>query len=961
MSQALETGSASDELATRSDGRDPAPAEPLEQHPFRIGRFTILRRLGRGGMGVVYAAYDDRLDRKIALKLVYSSPQDGSLGQTRLLREAQALARLSHPNVVQIYEVGEHDRQVFLAMEFVSGVTLRSWTRAEARTWRAVLAVYLQAGRGLAAAHTAGLVHRDFKPDNAVLADDGRVRVLDFGLARALLDESDDAPAASHSLAAIDSQDLTQPLTAVGTLLGTPAYMSPEQLLRHPTDARSDQYSFCVALWEALYAARPFDGRTIGELKQRVFAGPPRLPRSSVPGHLGRVLLRGLAVHPDRRYPDMDALLRDLADDPAQRGRRRLTIAAAALGPAGAGAGGYALTTHRTPTLAACDAQAALAGVWDPEARAALEARFTAADLPYAARAFAATAAALDAYALQLQQLFTSACEARQRGLRTTHALELQATCAERRRGALAALVGVLREADATAVERASQAAARLPAIDRCSDFAALSSEAEHTQARDPAIASRVEVQQERLALTRAELEAGHYARGLELAVAVVAEAERLADDPLLAEALIALSAAQLAMGDYPATAAALHRSFTIAEAAGQDTLAADAAVRLVHLHGERERDLVRAETWAELAEAKLRRTGDDGVQRPRLLLYLAQTYATVGRLQDAQPRLDQVMALAEQRRGRDPHFYLLALNARATLEVDKGALETAEPLLRRSLALREAAVGPAHPSVAVVRHNLARLLYERRDFTRAIAEFRRALEIRERSLGPEHSATVQTLNGLGASLADGGDDEAGIETFRRVLAIVVRRRGDDHLDLFPPLNNLGQAAINAGDFATAEHFLARARALLERHGQDQSPDQALVLYNLGALRHEAGDPAQAVALLERSLALREQLFGPEHHEVGDSLALLAEAELAAARFDSATAHAERAITVLRKRPSGILELGRARLVLAKLRWRDPKTRGEALTLARDAAKDLASQPQDSGPLRDARLWLATH
>ncbi|HEY0135850.1 MAG TPA: serine/threonine-protein kinase, partial [Nannocystis sp.] len=316
MSQALETGGASDELATRhEDGHEPAPE--LEQQPFRIGRFTILRRLGRGGMGVVYAAYDDRLDRKIALKLVYASPQDGSLGQTRLLREAQALARLSHPNVVQIYEVGEHDRQVFLAMEFVSGVTLRGWSRAGAHGWREILAVYLQAGRGLAAAHAAGLVHRDFKPDNAVLADDGRVRVLDFGLARALLDESDDSPAHSNCLAQLDSQDLTNPLTAAGTLLGTPAYMSPEQLLRHPTDARSDQYSFCVALWEALYGARPFESRTLGELKQRVFSGPPRLPRvrTSVPAHLGRVLLRGLAIHPDRRYPDMDALLRDLADD----------------------------------------------------------------------------------------------------------------------------------------------------------------------------------------------------------------------------------------------------------------------------------------------------------------------------------------------------------------------------------------------------------------------------------------------------------------------------------------------------------------------------------------------------------------------------------------------------------------------------------------------------------------------
>ena len=153
------------DAVTRHEGHDPPAAfdTPSDQ-PFRIGRYTILRRLGRGGMGVVYAAYDDKLDRKIALKLVYVSRERGTIGQARLLREAQALARLSHPNVVQVYEVGEHDRQVFLAMEFVSGVTLRSWARATPRPWREVLAIYLQAGRGLAAAHAVGLVHRDFKP-----------------------------------------------------------------------------------------------------------------------------------------------------------------------------------------------------------------------------------------------------------------------------------------------------------------------------------------------------------------------------------------------------------------------------------------------------------------------------------------------------------------------------------------------------------------------------------------------------------------------------------------------------------------------------------------------------------------------------------------------------------------------------------------------------------------------------
>ncbi len=958
MPHAVDTG---DEMPTRHDG-DPEPSDaPRGEQPFRIGRFTILRRLGRGGMGVVYAAYDDKLDRKIALKLVYASPGDGSIGQARLLREAQALARLSHPNVVQIYEAGEHDQQVFLAMELVAGVTLRSWRRAAPRAWRDVLAVYLQAGRGLAAAHAAGLVHRDFKPDNALLAEDGRVRVLDFGLARALEGEHEDTSAHTNHPVMLDATDLSHSMTALGTLLGTPAYMSPEQLLRQPTDARSDQYSFCVALWEALYGTRPFAGRTLGELKSHVFAGPPRLPRSAMPAQLGRVLLRGLALRPERRHADMNALLAQLADDPAQRRRRKIYIAAAALGLAAAGAGSYALAVGDRSSGLVCDGHAALIGVWDPEARAAVEARFTATDLPYAAQSFAATATQLDAYALKLQRLYGAACEAGRRGLRTSRALALQTSCTERRRGALAALVGVLREADAAAVERASLAASRLPDIDACSDFAALSSDAEHAAARSPALAARIEAQHGSLAGMRAQLEAGHFPRAHDLALEIVAEAERLGDDALLAEALIARAAADLALGDYPATGAALHRGFALAEVARRDDLATDAAVRLVHLHGERENDLVRAETWAELAEAKARRSGDDGKQRGRTQLYLGAALAGAGRLQDAQPHLAEAMAIAEKYRERDPNFYLIALNVLATHEMDKGSLDVAESLMRRSLALREAALGPAHPNVSVARHNLGRVLYEKHEYGRAAEEFRRALEIRERSLGPEHLSTVATLNGLGAALADGDDITGGIEIFRRVLAIEERRRGSDHLELFAPLNNLGQTALGAGDFAAADNFLNRARALLERHAQQGSPDEALVLFNLGRLRLMTGAPDQAVELFASSLALRERTYGPEHVEVGFALALLAEAELAAGDHSAATEHAERAITVLRKRPIGTLELGRARLTLAKLRWTDPAHHAEARALARQAVTDLTSEHGDSDPLRDARVWLATH
>jgi predicted Ser/Thr protein kinase len=212
--------------------------------PVRVGRYELRERLGAGGMGVVYAAYDAELGRRVAVKLLHETGAEGQ-ARDRILREAQALARLSHPNVVQIYEIGAVGRQVFVAMEFAEGLTLAQW-QAQRRGWRELLAVYVDAGRGLAAAHAAGLVHRDVKPENVLVGADGRVRVLDFGLARGVAEAIEPGPAATHDA-------LLAPITATGAVMGTPAYMSPEQWRGEPTDARSDQFSFCVALYAAVH------------------------------------------------------------------------------------------------------------------------------------------------------------------------------------------------------------------------------------------------------------------------------------------------------------------------------------------------------------------------------------------------------------------------------------------------------------------------------------------------------------------------------------------------------------------------------------------------------------------------------------------------------------------------------------------------------------------------------------
>ena len=287
-----------------------------------IGRFSITRVLGQGGMGVVYAAHDPDLGRELAVKVLHRSVDDADeRARARLLREARAMASVSHPNLVTIYDVGRHDGQVFIAMELVPGQTLGQWQRSEAHDWREVLAMYHQAAQGLIAAHDDGLVHRDFKPSNVLVSTKGRVQVVDFGLARAVnTGEAGQAVQVSpaDAIAQANREALATDLTRTGALAGTPAYMASEQFRGEPTDARTDQFAFCVALWEGLFGERPFAGGTPVALMLSVIEDERRPPPSEteVPATIIEALQRGLSSDPARRFADMRALLEQLHTEP---------------------------------------------------------------------------------------------------------------------------------------------------------------------------------------------------------------------------------------------------------------------------------------------------------------------------------------------------------------------------------------------------------------------------------------------------------------------------------------------------------------------------------------------------------------------------------------------------------------------------------------------------------------------
>src|SRR5687768_6991469 len=268
-----------DTLPADSAQPTPAASPTPQQSPELVGRYRLERVLGEGGMGVVHAAYDPELDRPVALKLLHETRNQG-----RLLREAQAMVRLRHPNVVTVHDVGVSGDRVFVTMELIEGKTLRAWLHAAPRTWREIITMYIAAGRGLAAAHDAGIIHRDFKPDNVLIGTDGSVRVADFGLARAgelPSSSSSGSMASSSSSSTISGDRLVQ--TAEGSVLGTPAYMAPEQHEAGTVGPPADQFAFAAALWEALAGERPFSGGDVAKLavakrEQRINPPPRRVP-----------------------------------------------------------------------------------------------------------------------------------------------------------------------------------------------------------------------------------------------------------------------------------------------------------------------------------------------------------------------------------------------------------------------------------------------------------------------------------------------------------------------------------------------------------------------------------------------------------------------------------------------------------------------------------------------------------
>ena len=696
--------------------------------PITLSRYVLLDPCGRGSRGMVVRAYDPQLDRKVAIKLLLAQTR-ADRRERALLREARAMAKVSHPNVIAVYDVGAYDeddlgldaelgldagfelpsRGVFVVMELIEGLDLREWLAGEDpnRDWRAIVAMFVEAGRGLAAAHDAGLVHRDFKPSNVRVGHDGRVCVLDFGLARAVAPLDGEADAGSRDADVPADAGVSR---AGRTVVGTPMYMPPEQHRGAPSDARGDQYSFGVALYEALAGAPPFVG-TLAEIAADKLGDEwLRIPESSpVPAGLWSVLRRTVSPRPEDRFPDMHAVLAALQHYVDRRRRRWLAIAA---GPVlAAGLTAWVVTGESEVRATGVDlcsgAEVRVAEVWRPQVREAIAARFDAVGADYVAATWAAVETELDEYTRAWAQQHRDACEAtRLRGEQSEAILDLRMACLDRRLQEVEVVTRTLLDADAGVVEHAVSTVHALGWLGACTDLDALQSRVRLPN--DPQLRSQIEAGHAALTEARILDAAGRYAEALAIADDVASRSEASEHPPLAAEAALRRAVALEGRGEFSAAEAALLDGLALAEASRDEVVAADAWLRLVWIVGVELNRGDEGEAWLRLAEAAVERLGGDPIREATLVHNRAGLRLGQGRnelaLADYQAALDAQIAVL----GSEDPAVARTSNHIANALINLGRFDEAWTYAERSLELRVATLGADHPLVAACYNNMA-------------------------------------------------------------------------------------------------------------------------------------------------------------------------------------------------------------------------------------------------------------
>ncbi len=835
----------------RSDGATPMEdAEGSSDLPARLGPYVVTGSIGAGGMGVVLSAYDPRLERKVAVKLLRSSTSESA--QLRLLREARALAKMSHPNVVQVFDVGMHEGQAYIAMDHVRGETLRQWMQTS-RSPAEIAAVFGQAARGLAAAHEVGIIHRDFKPDNVLISqtragEAPRVRVLDFGIAstggEALVTELDAEDAE-------DGQFSEDRLTRTGAIIGTPAYMSPEQFHGKPAEAASDQFSCCVALYEAAYGVRPFQGDSKIELAMSVMNGTraPVPTKRKVPRWLAAICNRGLQIDPGQRFESARVLVQAL-ERGASRGPRMfaaLAVGGGVIGVAGM-IGVQAVAQEEDP----CAATVEVADeIWNDDTRALVRTAFDGYEPAFAKQALPRVQAELDAWVEGFRAQRLDACEATAvRHTQSGALLDRRMACLDARAQDFRATVEVLGESDLAVAERANRIVDALPDLAPCRNVQALR---EGVSPPEPGQVQAVAEARASIARGRVLGEAGRTDAAVEVLQTAESEALATGYEPVVVEARLPLGRWLREADRFDAAEQTLQSAYLSALRLRDFKSAARAQIIVAYLEGVKRADADAGRTAVEVAAA----LGSDEMpwkQRASLARVRGDVALTAARYGEAKAAYTQALEIRRERGQGDGEASGWLLQSLSMVHLREGEYEQAAQRCGEAVRTLQAVLGPKHPSLGPAFNSLA-LTHERlAQYPQAIAALEQGLEIIESSRSAAHFT-------------------------KGVLA-----------------QNLGGMWLQQREFELARPWLERALTSFEQALEPDNPAFAGPLGMMSDVQLAQGDIASAKAGFERSLRIREQAMGSRNGNLVPSLLGLAKVANAEGDAQAALDHAERAL-----------------------------------------------------------------
>ncbi len=892
-----------------------------------LGRYIVLSCLGAGGMGVVYAAYDPELDRKVAIKLLRTDigGTDASQARMRLLREAQAMARLQHPQVIAIYDVGTIKNQVFIAMELIDGCTLSQWLKEKPRSQREILDVFTLAGQGLMAAHAVGLVHRDFKPDNVLVGKDGQVRVTDFGLARSV-DQSDEyGKIVPDVVDPSTSQPLAVHLTRTGALMGTPRYMAPEQYSGSKTDPRTDQFCFSVALYEALYGVPPFSGDTIATLGFNVVHGRILSAPSDVrvPTWMRQVLLRGLSVSSDDRYPSMNQLLMALNRErggPPWLWLFSIGIVVLVL------LGNLAYHLRKEDRESPCrGSERFLRGVWDETRKQELKSRLLANGKSFAADSWQRVEEALDAYTQSWIKMRTAACMATVRGEQSPAIFELRRRCLDDHLQEVTAFTTVLSKREEEIIERASTAVHDLPPLTMCADVEAL--RAPPPPPDNPKERAKIAKLNERLAEVRTEQRFGLYGVLLERTRALAKRATDLNYLPVKAESLYLLGQLEERAG----MGLQAEKTFVQAAAAAMEghnqRLVAQTWIRLTALTGYRLRQPEKAESWEMLADAAL-----DALSRS-----------------DSQPLLAQLQV------------------ARCQVQTSKRAYDRAIVYCQQALTLSSRYNASSNAEVADVLHTIASVYRRQNDFDQAMRYYQEALLAKQKALGSLHPEIAAELRGIGLLLQGQRRFREAQDYLMRALGIVEKSLGQDHIRTSDFHLLVGINLLYQNRLVEAQRHLQRCYEIREKAAANENERRAQASYFLGQALARLGRYSEALKLNQIGLEMAEKDPNRKGERVAMNLQAIGVIQLALGHDHEAIPYFERALSIRHNqrdedRREFLSQLAQTQFGLAQALWNIG--RGSARRRATELAREAQANYTEWGNKPDNELstvtaWLA--